>query len=426
MKIVNLNVLSRRLKEVSKIVSNNAMCFNISSSALSYATCNDYTCAGTSSINVARDLTLGNQQSKLNNVTVNYSSRIQNNFLYVSQPRHVSHIISCNKEKHIEYKPYHSNQYNSVRHFSHAGIDPRAEAQVPMQYSGIFKIMSESVPIKVAQDFLLLVHDYTGLPWWSVIVLTTVTMRTIMTLPLSFYQLYILAKLENLKYEMDEIIKEMKTEINYGTHKYSWSKKYATRLYNHSVKKQWTKLIVRENCHPAKASLLVLVQVPLWISLSMSIRNLCYMLPKQDAGAYITYQEFTTDGFLWIANLTTADPFVLPIAMGLFNLAIIEINHMSKVQELTKWQKYLTNFFRVATIGMIPIAMSVPACLSLYWVTSSAFGLFQNLILLSPKLRRFAKVPITKSESPHPYLRLCNKMAAKCRLERKMEIPPKI
>jgi len=112
------------------------------------------TCASTSAIHVARDLILGSQRSKLNNVTVNYSSRIQNNFLYVSQPRHDSHIISCNGENHIRYKPYHSSQYyNSVRHLSNSGIDPRAEAQVPMQFSGIFKIMSESAPVKVAQDF---------------------------------------------------------------------------------------------------------------------------------------------------------------------------------------------------------------------------------------------------------------------------------
>lgn len=43
-------------------------------------------------------------------------------------------------------------------------------------------------------------------------------------------------------------------------------------------------------------------------------------------GAYATYQEFANDGFLWITNLTVADPFVLPIAMGLFNLAIIEVS----------------------------------------------------------------------------------------------------
>ncbi|XP_077267073.1 cytochrome c oxidase assembly protein COX18, mitochondrial [Temnothorax americanus] len=424
MKIINFDISLWRLKRVSQISINNVTCFNMLSSALPYAACNDYS---TSCTNVAQDLTLGNQQFTLNNVTVKHSSGIQNNFLYMSHPRIASHIILYNGKKHVGYKPYRSGQYhNGIRHLSSAGIQSAAETQLPMQFNGIFKAISESAPIKVAQDSLLFVHDCTGLPWWSVIILTTIMMRTTVTLPLSFYQLYIFAKLESLKYEMDEITKEMKKEINYGTHKYNWSKKYATSLYNISVKKQWNKLLVRENCHPAKASLLVLVQVPLWISLSMSIRNLCYMLPKQDASAYTTYQEFTTDGFLWISNLTIADPFVLPIAMGLFNLAIIEITCMSRVKESTKWQRYLTNFFRVVTIGMIPIAMSVPSCLSLYWATSSAFGLFQNLILLSPKLRRFAKVPTTTSESLHPYLGLRNKIAAKCRFERKVEIPPKI
>lgn len=167
------------------------MCFNISSSsALLYVIRNDYTCASMSCIHVARsDLTLGNQQSKLNKVTVNYSSRIQINCLYVSQPRYVFHIISYNGEKHVGHKSYHNSQYyNSVRHLLNAGINPIAEAQVPRQFSGIFKIMSESAPIKIAQDFLLLVHDYTGLLWWSVIFIT-VTMRTIVTLALSFYQI---------------------------------------------------------------------------------------------------------------------------------------------------------------------------------------------------------------------------------------------
>lgn len=50
-----------------------------------------------------------------------------------------------------------------------------------------------------------------------------------------FFQQYIFAKLENLKSEMDEIVKEMKIETNYGIHKYNWSKEYARRLYNHSV-----------------------------------------------------------------------------------------------------------------------------------------------------------------------------------------------
>lgn len=33
-------------------------------------------------------------------------------------------------------------------------------------------------------------------------------------------------------------------------------------------------LYIRDNCHPFKASVLVWVQLPLWLSLSLAIRNL--------------------------------------------------------------------------------------------------------------------------------------------------------
>lgn len=41
--------------------------------------------------------------------------------------------------------------------------------------------------------------------------------------------------MENLKFEMDEIIKELKKETSYGILKYDWPKEHAKRLYNHSV-----------------------------------------------------------------------------------------------------------------------------------------------------------------------------------------------
>ncbi|GAB1869310.1 Mitochondrial inner membrane protein COX18 [Camponotus japonicus] len=411
-----------------KRVNINAAYFNVLSNTLSHTTYNNYSTSFRT--NITQDLTFLNQRLvSLNNAKVRqYSSRLQNNFYYVSHPQIISPVISHSdrRKKRIGCKTYYSSQYyNGIRCFSSASVDSIAENQVPMQFSGIFKMLSESTLVKIAQDSLLWMHDYTGLPWWSVIVLTTIMMRTAITLPLSLYQQRIFAKLENLKYEMDEIVKEMKKETSYGIYKYKWSKDYARRLYNHSVKKQWNNLIIRENCHPVKASILVLVQLPLWISLSMSIRNLCYMLPKQDANAYIIYQEFITDGFLWVTNLTVADPFVLPIAMGLFNLAIIEITYMSRIKELTKWKQYLTYFFRIFTVGMIPIAMYVPSCVSLYWATSSAFGLLQNLVLLSPKLRRFAGVPITSSESPHPYRLLKERIISRCRFERKVKVSPK-
>lgn len=185
MKIINLDVFLWRFKRVRKIAINNTTCFKISS-ALPYTICNGY---NTSCTNIVQDLTLGNQQSTLSNVIVKYSSRIQNNFLYVSHPRIISHITLYNGRKHFGYKTYYGSQhYNSIRCLSNTSIDSIAKDQVQMQFSGIFKAISESAPVKITQDSLLLVHDYTGLPWWSIIILTTIMMRTTVTLPLFLYQ----------------------------------------------------------------------------------------------------------------------------------------------------------------------------------------------------------------------------------------------
>lgn len=50
------------------------------------------------------------------------------------------------------------------------------------------------------------------------------------------------------------------------------------------------------------------------------------MLPKTDASAQMTFNELSVEGFGWIVDLTQADPFfILPVAMGLINLAIVEV-----------------------------------------------------------------------------------------------------
>lgn len=64
----------------------------------------------------------------------------------------------------------------------------------------------------------------------------------------------------------------------------------------------------------------------MWISLSVSLRNLVYMLPLQDANAQITFAELSIGGFGFIPNLTEVDASgILPVSLGLINLSIIEV-----------------------------------------------------------------------------------------------------
>lgn len=74
-----------------------------------------------------------------------------------------------------------------------------------------------------------------------------------------------------------------------------------------------------------------------------------------------------------------------------------------KVKVDSKLQKYATNFFRVFVVAMVPVAAFMPSGLCLYWVTSSAYGFVQNLVLLSPRVKRFFNIPKTNTEIEKPY-----------------------
>lgn len=173
---------------------------------------------------------------------------------------------------------------------------------------------------------------------------------------------------------MPDIVKELKKESVMAIKKFGWTEQQARVIYNKSLRKQWNNLIVRDNCHPAKTMILLWIQLPLWIFQSVAIRNLVYMLPNPNSiEAQITFSELTMGGFLWIPNLIEVDSsFILPIAMGIINLAIIEIQTMMRIRETTKLQKYATNFFRFLSIGMIPIAAQVPSVRKMYKTKNSA------------------------------------------------------
>ncbi|XP_068085088.1 cytochrome c oxidase assembly protein COX18, mitochondrial isoform X2 [Anabrus simplex] len=247
----------------------------------------------------------------------------------------------------------------------------------PIQAEGVYKLFSESAPVLKTQELLLHFHDISGLPWWATIIVSTVVLRTVVTLPLAIYQYYILAKVENLTVEMSAIVQELKKETAIAIKKFNWTPKEARITYNRSLRKQWSKLVVRENCHPAKASILLLVQLPMWICLSFALRNLVYMLPHQDTAAQLTCLELSVSKFLWIPNLITPDAsWILPVILGLTNLAIIE-------------------------------------CLNLYWATSSAYGLIQNIFLMSPRVKRICGIPRTPSTQDKPYQHIASQLKNK-------------
>ncbi len=307
----------------------------------------------------------------------------------------------------------HSVQLNQKRNFT----------------QGFFQALSESKPVAILQDATINLHDMTGMPWWATIMVSTFLLRGLITFPLSLYQQKILAKVEKVSTEdFPEIVKELKMETAYAQRKFEWTDQMAQNMYAKSLKKQWQNLLIRDNCHPAKSFIIIFFQIPLWITQSATLRNMLYMLPDpEDIKAQIVTAEMSLGGFGWIPNLIEIDhSFILPVSLGILNLTILEVTmHFKtfkfysffffqiqimsrKVKRDSKLAKYGTYFFRAFSVALVPIAAFTPSGLTLYWVSSSLFGLFQNFMIMSPKVRRLARIPKVASEHEKPYLNLYN------------------
>ncbi|XP_064543617.1 cytochrome c oxidase assembly protein COX18, mitochondrial [Drosophila montana] len=306
----------------------------------------------------------------------------------------------------------------------HASTETAAAATAASQLAsagglvGFWQTLSNSTPVAYMQDALTQIHDYSGLPWWAAIVLSTFLFRSVVTLPLTIYQHRITARIEQIALEMPALVEELKREAAMAKQKFKWSDKQTQIVYRRSIKKQWQNLIVRDNCHPMKTVIVLWGQIPLWIFQSVALRNLVYMLPDPTTlKAQIIATELTIGGIGWIPNLTVVDSsYILPVTLGLINLAIIELQTMTRSRPPTRLQNIANNAFRGLSVLMVPVACTVPSALCVYWVASSSFGLAQNLLLLSPEMRRAVGIPKTPTELEQPYDQLWLKIQKRARL----------
>lgn len=210
------------------------------------------------------------------------------------------------------YQAYPSNHRQQRRNFT----------------QDLWMSLSQSKAVATFQEVTIQLHDTSGLPWWATIMLSTILLRSCITLPLSLYQNKILAKVERITTEeLPEIAKELKMETALAVQKFGWDEKTAKYMFIRSLKKQYKNCLVRENCHPAKSFVLILFQLPMWIMQSCALRNMLYMLPDSNSlDAQLVYAELSLGGFGWIPNLVEIDhSYILPVALGLINLIIVEV-----------------------------------------------------------------------------------------------------
>ncbi|KTF81136.1 hypothetical protein cypCar_00005244 [Cyprinus carpio] len=288
------------------------------------------------------------------------------------------------------------------------GLEPRRT--ITTDRPSWYESVADSTPVYLTEQLLVSTQQMTGLPWWASIMCTTLALRTAITLPLGIYQSIIIAKVEALQKEIAVLARQLRFEISVKAKEKGWSEKTCRFHFKKNLKRIVSELYVRDNCHPFKASLLIWVQLPMWVCLSLALRNLSLEMGHvplaSDAG-------LATGGALWFPDLTLPDStWIVPVFLGLINLLITEIFALRQL-EPSKFQKFVTNFIRGISLVMIPIAATVPSSMSLYWLCSSCVGLAHNLLLRSPRFRGVCRIPPTRSDSETPYKDIAAAFAAK-------------
>ncbi|XP_077388323.1 LOW QUALITY PROTEIN: cytochrome c oxidase assembly protein COX18, mitochondrial [Festucalex cinctus] len=284
--------------------------------------------------------------------------------------------------------PFPPSGSSTVRHRSSGAADPVWYEQV-----------AHSAPVRLAEDFLVQVQQTSGLPWWISIAVSTLGVRTLITLPLAVYQMRIFAKVEALQPEIEALAKSLRYHVSLRASERGWTDKQSRFQFQKNLQRLASQLYVRDNCHPMKASLLVWVQLPLWISLSLALRNLSLRHAELEG-------SLTTGGALWFPDLTLPDStWLLPLGLGLTNLLIVELFSLRK-PNMSAFHKVVRNGLRCLSVLMIPIAAGVPSAMSLYWWCSSVVGLAHNHLLRSPALANVFKVPTPPSNTPNKGLDL--------------------
>ncbi|KAG8454219.1 hypothetical protein GDO86_000744 [Hymenochirus boettgeri] len=204
--------------------------------------------------------------------------------------------------------------------------------------SGWYESLAVSAPVQLAESTLISLYETSGLPWWANIICATIALRTTVTLPLSIYQMYILAKVENLQPEIEALMKRLRYEVSVYGKEHGWTDKVARFHFRKNMRRIISELYVRDNCHPFKASLLIWIQIPMWIFVSLALRNISLGRTDNSAGEDVQ-KQLAEGGLLWFPDLTIPDStWILPVSLGVLNLLIVEIFALRN-SELSRFKK---------------------------------------------------------------------------------------
>jgi len=288
------------------------------------------------------------------------------------------------------------------------------------------------------EDGLAWLHSSTGLPWWATIVLSTASLRLLLTLPAHITQQKVLAKRVIMSEDMNrDILPSLQAAMRQHIVINKWSQARAETNYKKVGRKLQREMVLARNCGLSKLFLPVFVQIPVWVCCSVAVRNLSTLRHTADRAAARPVEEWflqlSSEGVGWCSNLAQPDPYlILPVLVGLsFAATVFVSSHklttqlgeagtqsntfspkpVESLQSRLSGKKVTLLLYGVSGL-MVPLAAYQPAAVALYWCCSGVMGVLINLLLLHPPARRLVRIPWIAGERPRPFSHLRQRLAS--------------
>lgn len=325
-------------------------------------------------------------------------------------------MCSTNGSLLLVHLQLETNQARMLRVPISSTIRPCIAPKKPIYYNSAFRktqkrsfSLEPTAIVNVLTESVEHIHAFSGLPWWAVIPLTTFTLRGIWTLPLAVMQRLRVQKQNALRpivaamgpiLRMNLAKKAQKASRAAATSSNPAIVASPTRnmkydeimvLSAKETRKRQKKLFQEHGVQLYKNFFLPAAQVPLWVCMSLTFRNLSGWSTWDSLANKPLDSSLYNEGALWFADLTTLDPLhVFPIAIGV--IALLNVEWTFKTFQLMKPPgrrrafrptifDSLANLSRMGVVFLMAISLHAPTALTLYWLSSQVFSLCQNVIL---------------------------------------------
>lgn len=148
-----------------------------------------------------------------------------------------THLVGALTSQPIKSSPIH--RIPSSKHLSLAStltLKPITTSIIPSRHfslDGFYVALAQSTPVQTAQSLLLDLHQW--LPWWLVIPMATLAVRSLVVLPLAVHQAQVVSRLAAVNAEMARLAPELNKEVAVAKKMFEWDEQQAKKVFKIQV-----------------------------------------------------------------------------------------------------------------------------------------------------------------------------------------------